>query len=1769
MKITLVRSSSPSVYRLPTRIYFGVLVASIAVLLNAPQIAFSQTFTFTPTTSTSGVYNWSTGGNWSTGTAPTAGGSATTILDFGNGGSTSFTANNDDGTGATPTFTLNGLIFGDNGGQMITLAGQNLTVTGSSGTPAITLSGANSLVTINNNVTFSISSTIIDTSTTTASLTFAGPVTLGASILVATGSANTNVTFGGNLLVAITSGNRTITNSGTGLVTIGTSGGNNLITSNGGGLTLSGSGNFLVNSAFDSSVSGLTISLTGGATATLASGYGGTGTVAIGGTGGMNLYSYGVLSPNGTTALTWGSSAIYNSVTTTSQEFKSANLVSGSNGSVFAQGNITFDALGVTANPSGTRTLTLGSLLPGATVTYTANGPISTLSLDIINNATFYAGAATAIYTPLVTLTGSPPTQNGTGSIIMLGSGGTFIFDNTTNDVARLVSVSGALATGTVTLNLQAGGTFRFLANPSVTAVNNTLPFGAITLGAGVSAIDFGASGNAATISGTSLTRASGGILFVSGLNVGSGTSGPTLSFAGLTPGFLNGAVLFNQGGSIDFATYDATLGVSTMSYTQIANGGAITGGSVYALTTSGQTASAVGPASLAGLKLNASTVVDGGSGLLSFSGTANLNNNAGGIIATGGASQINVPIQWSSTGELDVYLDSSSSLALGSSATLSGGTLGIDGPGTFTFSAVGNTLSAIVLTQGALNLSIANEISSSVMLSGAGTYDLSAAGALTGSAATFSGTNVVLSTTGAITSNTLTITGSNVAVSASNPFATSSTITLTGSTLTIANGLSVNVGALTNTGAISGIWLGTGSSFATNSLTGSFGGGYSVTLSANSTFTDGNSGTNTRTSTISVTALSSSATFIKNGTGGTSLSGVVNMNGGAFDLFAGTVSLTSGLGQINNANIYASPGTILTATNSTALTSYANDAVYLAGSTFALTNTSAVANTISLGGPITLQLGQSTINLTQSGTAAVTLSASQLSRANHASLLLGGGIASIGGTTVPFDMLFTTAPTLAGNGGVFATSATVSNGIQAILPYALASLSSTTAAFVTYDSTNGLRPATLTGETLSVTNSLATASPSSNVVLTLATSSSFTTASTTVNALLLNDTGTSASASSFTGTLDITSGLIAYEGTNLILSGGASTGKMILGDGVTYTGTVNGVANTSYNEAIFYAVSSSYLLLGSGGVAPTFGDNSGTPLVLVKTGNSSAQLFLYGTNTYSGGTVINAGIIDLRGALALGSGGVTFSSPTSTLRFDASQLGSGTGNVALPYVSSVPTDATNLPSTYVAGIITTSVSSNQFTNYTTILTLGGLKELSTTYSGQITQATAANNGWISPLGLNVKFTSPSTTLTLTGTSNNFTGGLTLSSGVLAAPSQVSIGGSANTITFAGGQLTIFQGLDSSGNTLSFSAPQPVVVAAAGGTISMTSGATAAAFNGPITGSGSLTLNGSGTWTLGNSANTNTGSYVVNGGTLYISGDTSLGAVPATTKSTEITLNGGTLRTAAGGLTGVALTSAGTGYTSLPTATLSGANGTDVTATVTAGIGAINVLTGGGGATNYTSTPNVTISGGGGTGATAHAVTTAGVVTSIVVDNPGSGYTFLPVVGISGGGSPTATATATVSAISLSGLLGTGLNFAGTPTVAITGGGGSGATGTATTLSGSVVTLNSNRGIVLAASGGTLEQIAGSVLSYGGVITGSGALTVTGNGGGGAVYLAGLNTYTGSTTITGSGTVMTLAGALHEHHSRRVQRRIAYRDHGWRARFRHAVDAHRIGDAGE
>jgi len=147
----------------------------------------------------------------------------------------------------------------------------------------------------------------------------------------------------------------------------------------------------------------------------------------------------------------------------------------------------------------------------------------------------------------------------------------------------------------------------------------------------------------------------------------------------------------------------------------------------------------------------------------------------------------------------------------------------------------------------------------------------------------------------------------------------------------------------------------------------------------------------------------------------------------------------------------------------------------------------------------------------------------------------------------------------------------------------------------------------------------------------------------------------------------------------------------------------------------------------------------------------------------------------------------------------------------------------------------------------------------------------------------------------------------------------------------------------------------------------------------------------------------------------------------------------------------VTVSSAGTGYTTVPTVAFTGGGGSGAAATATiagGGLLSVQVTTGG---TGYTSAPSVSFSGGGGSGAAAFAKTVGSVVTEVVLTSAGTGYAVAPSVSFTGGSGSGAAATAVIAPAIITGVTVTsgGTGYTSAPTVSFTGGSGSGATATA------------------------------------------------------------------------------------------------------------------------
>jgi hypothetical protein len=164
-----------------------------------------------------------------------------------------------------------------------------------------------------------------------------------------------------------------------------------------------------------------------------------------------------------------------------------------------------------------------------------------------------------------------------------------------------------------------------------------------------------------------------------------------------------------------------------------------------------------------------------------------------------------------------------------------------------------------------------------------------------------------------------------------------------------------------------------------------------------------------------------------------------------------------------------------------------------------------------------------------------------------------------------------------------------------------------------------------------------------------------------------------------------------------------------------------------------------------------------------------------------------------------------------------------------------------------------------------------------------------------------------------------------------------------------------------------------------------------------------------------------------------------------------------------GTIASVPVSAGGSDYTRIPTVTAAGGTGASLAAVlVPTSLDFIDVTSGGSG---YTTLPGVTLTptAGGGSGAAAQAFLVSTSLNTIGVTAGGSGYTSAPSVVIGGGGG--ATATATVSGGSVVGVTVTGGgSYTSEPPISFSGGGGSGATATASLTPTSVDHVNVTAG---------------------------------------------------------------------------------------------------------
>jgi fibronectin-binding autotransporter adhesin len=453
--------------------------------------------------------------------------------------------------------------------------------------------------------------------------------------------------------------------------------------------------------------------------------------------------------------------------------------------------------------------------------------------------------------------------------------------------------------------------------------------------------------------------------------------------------------------------------------------------------------------------------------------------------------------------------------------------------------------------------------------------------------------------------------------------------------------------------------------------------------------------------------------------------------------------------------------------------------------------------------------------------------------------------------------------------------------------------------------------------------------------------------------------------ASTHSGTISGTGAVTKQGAGTLTLSGNNSyTGGTTIGDGVLALGSANAVGTSGtisfgggtlqYSASNTIDYSSRFSTAASqASEIDTNGQNVTLASPLTSSGGTltkfgTGTLTLSGNNSYTGGTTISGGRITLGNANGLGAAGaVTITSGTLDLNGRSVTLGALTGSSG--------------------GTITTGVAGSA--------TLTSTAATSSNYAGAITNGSGTT-----------AFTKQgSGTLTLSG-NNSYTGGTTISDGVLALGSANAVG-TSGTIAFGGGTLQY-----SASNTTDYSsrfstaASQAYEIDTNGQNVTLASPLTSS--GGTLTkfGTGTLTLSGNNSYTGGTTIRDGVVAVTAGGGISHSSASMTIGQSSGDSGTLNVTGGSvtnttGTLGNLAGGV-GTATVSSGTwanggaltignsgtgtlnvtgGYVSNTAGTLGSAAGSNGTATVSSGTWANN---GGDLVVGVSGTGTLTINGG-------------------------------------------------------------------------------------------------------------------------------------------------------------------------------------------------------------
>ena len=377
-----------------------------------------------------------------------------------------------------------------------------------------------------------------------------------------------------------------------------------------------------------------------------------------------------------------------------------------------------------------------------------------------------------------------------------------------------------------------------------------------------------------------------------------------------------------------------------------------------------------------------------------------------------------------------------------------------------------------------------------------------------------------------------------------------------------------------------------------------------------------------------------------------------------------------------------------------------------------------------------------------------------------------------------------------------------------------------------------------------------------------------------TIGSVIANGTGASNLTKAGTGNLTL-SGTNTYTGPTFltggttIISANANLGAPATGATLNLiNGTLRSTADIILSNGAVGTNNRNVTLNGIGGTIETdaattltIGGTIQGPGGLTKTGAGTLDIR---SVSYTGPTVVNAGTLKFGGAVNPLMSAYTLNSPgTLDMAGSANSIGALDGN----------------------GTVTNSGAAATFS-------VGAL-HTDTTFSGKLTNATNTLN--LDKYGAGM--------LTLTGSTNDYTGTTTISGGTLALSGAGTLPAATNlTVSSATGifDISALSGTSTTIGSLAGEANSSVVL---GGKDLNIGGTTNATYAGVISGSGSLTKNSTSTETL-TGPNTYDGVTTITKGVLAISHNTALGSTTGNTviNSNGTTTTGGQL-TLSGGIT--------------------------------------------------------------------------------------------------------------------------------------------------------------------------------------------------------------------------------------------------------------------------